>query len=290
MKKIKIEFKQLHNNAILPKYAHIGDSGMDVFANNVKLEGKTILLDDMHDKIFYINPMETVAIGVGFAAKIPLGYEIQIRPTSGNSLKTSLRIANSPATNDACYRGEIDVLCTNLSTTDPLPISKDAKIAQLVLNEVPLGDIELVEEFSEDEYENTRGEKGFGSTGIVTDKFNEVKEEKTIDDIDKVLNKKEKLLFKELVENGNNTTILEELYVLRILRNNFIKDDDYIEKLNLTSIETIDKFIDEFVFNDSIYNDIYNQIKFEVIRKLVSKAVEPYDLDADLLKYSSISK
>lgn len=169
MKEVEIEFKKLHEGAVLPKYTHVGDSGMDVYANNVKLDDETILLDDIHDKVFYINPMETVAIGVGYAAKIPLGYELQIRPTSGNSLKTSLRIANSPATNDACYRGEIDVLCTNLSIDEKLPIKLNSKIAQLVLNEVPIGKIKLVEEFSEDEYDNTRGTKGFGSTGLVTD-------------------------------------------------------------------------------------------------------------------------
>ena len=42
--------------------------------------------------------------------EIPIGFEIQIRPRSGLSLKTDLLVVNSPGTIDADYRGEVNNL------------------------------------------------------------------------------------------------------------------------------------------------------------------------------------
>ena len=69
-------------NCRMPEYAHIDDSGMDLYA-----------LED-----YTIHPGETKLIPTGLKFAIPNGYELQIRPKSGRCLKTKLRVANTPAT------------------------------------------------------------------------------------------------------------------------------------------------------------------------------------------------
>ena len=67
MNKVKLGFKKLDPNAQLPKYAHEGDAGMDVFA-----------LEDVYLSLYIPTMVHT-----GIAAEIPDGYEIQVRPRSG---------------------------------------------------------------------------------------------------------------------------------------------------------------------------------------------------------------
>lgn len=79
---IKVKVEKIDENAILPTYAHQIDAGADIYA----IEDTTI-----HCK-------ETKVVRTGLKVAIPAGYEIQIRPRSGLSLKTGLRIANAPGT------------------------------------------------------------------------------------------------------------------------------------------------------------------------------------------------
>jgi dUTP pyrophosphatase len=131
----------------LPKYESTGAAGMDVFAK----EDVTILSG------------MTTLVPTGLFVEIPLGYEIQVRPRSGLSLKTGLRVANSPGTVDSDYRGEIKVIMTNTSNF-PIEIKKGDRVAQLVLCEVP--QITWVEVNTQEELSDTnRGGNGFGSTG-----------------------------------------------------------------------------------------------------------------------------
>lgn len=141
--RIKVEIKKLHEDAIIPQYAHKTDAGADVFA----IEETTI------------KPHETALIKTGISVAIPVGYEIQVRPRSGLSLKTNLRVANAPGTIDSDYRGEICVIMTNIGNLS-ITIKKGDKIAQLVISPVPMIDWVEVEELSPTE----RGEGGFGST------------------------------------------------------------------------------------------------------------------------------
>ena len=141
--RVKVQIKKLNEDAILPQYAHKTDAGADIFA----LE-ETI-----------IKPHETKLIKTGVAVAIPVGYEIQIRPRSGLSLKSGLRIANAPGTIDSDYRGEICVIMENTSNLS-YTIKKEDKIAQLVISPVPMIEWDEVDELEETE----RGEGGFGST------------------------------------------------------------------------------------------------------------------------------
>ena len=167
---VRIPYEKCHEDAKEPTYAHVSDSGMDVYA----LEDITLA------------PGEQKIIPIGIKVALPAGYELQVRPKSGLSAKTKLRIANAPGTIDAGYRDEIGVIIENVeppirsivtdfaeSPNDPIPvgaiefgksytIGKGQKFAQLVLSEVPkavLYEVEKVGEIGED-----RG-GGWGSTG-----------------------------------------------------------------------------------------------------------------------------
>ncbi len=143
--KINVKIKKLHEDAVIPTYAHTSDAGCDVYA-----------LEDVS-----IKPNETgVIVKTGIAMAIPKGYEVQVRPRSGMSAKTKLRIANAPGTIDSAYRGEIGIIIDNLGAITA-KIEKGQKIAQLVIMPVPMMVFEEVEELDETD----RGNGGFGSTG-----------------------------------------------------------------------------------------------------------------------------
>lgn len=143
--KIYTEFNHEHG---LPAYAKQGDSGMDIRANlPIRLE-----------------PKETLLIPTGIYVGLPDGYEFQVRPRSGMSLKTKLRIANAPGTVDEPYLGEICIIAENTHSSVEMNITKGERIAQLVLQEVPK--CEWVQVFSREELGSSdRGTGGFGSTG-----------------------------------------------------------------------------------------------------------------------------
>ena len=135
------------SNNDLPFYATKGSAGMDVYSNE-ELE---------------LEPLSTTIVKTGLFVKIPEGYEIQVRPRSGLSAKSKLRIANSPGTIDSDYLGEIGIIIDNISDTYHHLIKKGERIAQLVLKKVEQVEWEEVEEFSEITERNTGG---FGSTNI----------------------------------------------------------------------------------------------------------------------------
>lgn len=131
----------------LPKYETAGAAGMDVQAS-----------EDI-----IIRPHDTKLVKTGLYVQIPQGYEIQVRPRSGLSLKTDFRVANSPGTVDADYRGELCVIAWNKGEQEMI-IKKGDRIGQIVLQTVP--QIEWVEVSNKSDLDSTdRGSGGFGSTG-----------------------------------------------------------------------------------------------------------------------------
>jgi dUTP pyrophosphatase len=133
----------------LPKYETDHASGMDIRANL----GEGSVLN--------IHPGETVLIPTGLYVAIEPGYEIQIRPRSGVSAKTPLRIANSPGTIDADYRGEIKVIMENKGN-DWHQVNHGDRIAQMVVAPVIRGMFVEVKDLNA----SNRGVGGFGSTGF----------------------------------------------------------------------------------------------------------------------------
>ena len=166
---IKVPIEKCDDRAKAPTYANTTDSGMDVYA----LEDITIA------------PGETKLIPIGIKVALPRGYELQVRPKSGRSLKSKLRIANTPGTIDAGYRDEIGIIVENIEPVisdisyeyddegnlkitsidfgSSHTIGAGEKFAQLVLAEVPKVSwlqVDSVTGIGED-----RG-GGFGSTGL----------------------------------------------------------------------------------------------------------------------------
>nr|DAT13137.1 MAG TPA: deoxyuridine 5'-triphosphate nucleotidohydrolase [Caudoviricetes sp.] len=160
---LDIKIQKIRDNAILPKYAHgIEDTGADLFISNIKaLNNKGEFEEIKNPDGYSIAPFKTVLCGVGFKMAVPVGYDVQIRPTSGNSLKTPLRIPNSPATIDSGFRGEVAVIIQNVSDKY-YKIKIGDKIAQMVIAKV-----EHANFIESDTLETSvRGDDGYGSTGI----------------------------------------------------------------------------------------------------------------------------
>ena len=145
--KVKIPVSICREGVSLPAYARPGDAGMDIRS-----------AVDMT-----VAPGCTAAVPTGIKVAIPEGYEIQVRPRSGLSLKTSLRIPNSPGTIDSGFRDEICVIVWNSDKEKEINIKKGDRIAQLVLQKVPVIDFYLTEDVSS--IGEDRG-GGFGSTGV----------------------------------------------------------------------------------------------------------------------------
>ena len=141
---IGVKVKKTDESAKFPKYMHKGDSGFDL----ASIEHITI------------SPGEIKLIGTGLSFEIPVGFELQVRPRSGMSMKTNFRIANSPGTCDSNYRGEVKIIAENTGHR-PIFIEKGDRIAQGVI--CPVYQAVFVEEELED---SERGSNGFGSSGV----------------------------------------------------------------------------------------------------------------------------
>jgi dUTP pyrophosphatase len=126
-----------------PVYAHEGDSGFDILAR----------------KTVKFNKFQTRLVPTGIYLEIPKGYECQIRPRSGISLKTPFRIANAPGTIDSNYRGEVGIIIQNVSSRQ-LVVKEGTKIAQGVIVPVMHAKFSVVEDLEN----SNRGADGFGST------------------------------------------------------------------------------------------------------------------------------
>ena len=154
----RVGVKKLHPDAVVPTYGSKEAAGFDI----------TVIED------VTINPGGTFLARTGLAFDIPRGFEIQIRPRSGASLNTKMRIANSPGTIDSDYTGEVKLILENIAengagwfhnSTNAVFIPAGTRVAQGVLAPVIQAEFEVVEEIEETE----RGAGGFGSTGDMND-------------------------------------------------------------------------------------------------------------------------
>lgn len=141
--KVRVINKSKH---ALPSYETKASAGMDVRADL--------------DEAVVLQPMERALVKTGLFLEIPEGYECQVRPRSGLSLKKGITVLNAPGTIDADYRGEVGVILINLSN-EPYTIEDGERIAQLVFAKFKQANWELSDELSNTE----RGAGGFGSTG-----------------------------------------------------------------------------------------------------------------------------
>ena len=133
-----------------PGYATSGAAGLDLAAAVPA------------DAPVMIRPGERALIPTGLVLELPAGFEGQVRPRSGLALRHGVTVLNAPGTIDADYRGEVGVIMVNLGS-EPFPVTRGMRIAQLVL--APVSRAEIVE--AERVLEATsRAAGGFGSTGL----------------------------------------------------------------------------------------------------------------------------
>lgn len=176
---MNVKIRKLSEHARIPTYGTVGAAAFDLYA--------------AEDVI--IAPGETVKVPLGFAVEIPDGFEMQIRPRSGVSLNTKLRVANAPGTIDSDYRGEAAVIVDNIAKgrekygissyytvrgingltyqadgeryeDGTYIIRRGDRIAQAVIVPVPKVTFEVVDE---ELTQTERGAGGFGSTGTGTE-------------------------------------------------------------------------------------------------------------------------
>lgn len=131
----------------LPNYETIASAGMDLRANI--------------SEPITLNPLERAIVKTGLFIELPIGYEAQVRPRSGLAAKKGITVLNSPGTIDADYRGEIGVILVNLSN-ETFTVENGERIAQLIIAKHERAEWIAVEVLSE----TSRGEGGFGSTGV----------------------------------------------------------------------------------------------------------------------------
>jgi dUTP pyrophosphatase len=131
----------------LPNYETIASAGMDLRANL--------------DEPIVLSPLGRAIVKTGLFIELPIGYEAQVRPRSGLAAKKGVTVLNSPGTIDADYRGEIGVILVNLSN-EPFTIENGERIAQLIIAKHERAEWFEVEMLTE----TSRGEGGFGSTGV----------------------------------------------------------------------------------------------------------------------------
>jgi len=141
---MKLLVQKLRPDAVLPRFAHPDDSGMDVCACEERV----------------LAPGERAKIPLGLAFAPPPGTEIQLRPRSGLALRHGLSMVNTPATIDEGYRGEVCAILINHGS-EPFRVEKGMRIAQIVVCPILRPDIEEASELPGTE----RGAGGFGSTG-----------------------------------------------------------------------------------------------------------------------------
>lgn len=142
---MRLGFRKIHPDAILPAYAHPSDAGMDIMSVEeltVPARGRAL-------------------VHTGLVVLLPPAYEAQVRPRSGLALKRGVTVLNTPGTIDSGYRGEIGVILFN-SSDEPFKVNCGDRIAQLVI--APVTQPEVFEATEIDETD--RGAGGFGSTGI----------------------------------------------------------------------------------------------------------------------------
>ena len=137
---MKVNIKKLHPDAVIPKYATLGDAGLDLTAVDVVADGSTLTYK------------------TGLAVEIPSWHVGLLFPRS-SVYKTGQTLTNCVGVIDSGYRGEI-MLKFTLS-----PYAKEYEIGdrvgQLIIMPYPRIDFEEVDEL----IPSDRGQGGYGSTG-----------------------------------------------------------------------------------------------------------------------------
>ncbi|ADG78497.1 Deoxyuridine 5'-triphosphate nucleotidohydrolase OS=Tsukamurella paurometabola (strain ATCC 8368 /DSM / CCUG 35730 / CIP 100753 / JCM 10117 / KCTC 9821/ NBRC 16120 / NCIMB 702349 / NCTC 13040) OX=521096 GN=dut PE=3 SV=1 [Tsukamurella paurometabola] len=141
----QIPLLRLDEGLPLPKRAHPGDAGVDLYSTvDIRIE-----------------PGTRAMVPTGIALALPHGTVGLIHPRSGLAAKHGLTIVNTPGTIDAGYRGEVKVCLLNTDRDRAVEITRGDRIAQLLVQQVELPDFVEVGFLDE----TVRGTGGYGSSG-----------------------------------------------------------------------------------------------------------------------------
>jgi len=144
MNELKILFTKTSKHAVVPTYSKKGDCCCDLYA-----------IEDV-----LVKSGQRKLVDTGIVIEIPVGFEAQIRPRSGNAWKHGITVLNTPGTIDEGFRDSLKVILINHSDEDFLVLRGD-RIAQMKFSPVYTGVFIEVDELSSTE----RGTDGCGSTG-----------------------------------------------------------------------------------------------------------------------------
>lgn len=139
---MKIKFRKIYDDAIVPSYAHPGDAGMDVYSR----------------ENYILKAKERHIFSLGISSEFPEGYVALVWDKSGLAAKNGLTVLGGVI--DSGYRGEWGIILFNSGEED-YQIKKGDKIAQVLIQPVEGVEIEAAKELTE----TKRGAGGFGSTG-----------------------------------------------------------------------------------------------------------------------------
>ena len=141
---IELQIQRLHEDAVVPARAYVGDAGLDLAAcERVEL-----------------GPGERAVVRTGLAVAIPDGYAGFVQPRSGLAARHGITIVNAPGLIDSGYRGEVQVVMLNTDSAEAFAVEPGMRIAQLVVLAVP--ELELLE--TDELPASERGVRGFGSS------------------------------------------------------------------------------------------------------------------------------
>lgn len=143
----EIKIKKINKEAKLPTHGSEYSAGYDLYAC---IPTETI-----------VKPFSTLEVGTGLAMALPEGTFGAIYARSGLATREHLRPANCVGIIDSDYRGEIKIVIHN-DSEEIQKITPGERVAQLVLQKYIPMSFQEVDELDE----TTRGEGGFGSTGM----------------------------------------------------------------------------------------------------------------------------
>jgi dUTP pyrophosphatase len=150
-----------------PTKAHEYDAGYDFKVMNFTAkdggvyEQPTLGVEGDSEWSITMLPGSRVLFSTGVRCAVPSGYELQMRPRSGNAVKRGIEVVNSPGTIDCGYTGDIGIIIKN-GSTETITVNQWDRMGQGVFCKLP--DIELVQVDTLDDTE--RGDGGFGHTGV----------------------------------------------------------------------------------------------------------------------------
>ena len=139
-------------------YANEGDAGIDLRASGKWIVDLDSDKKEIEQESYELKPSERILVKTGIIAEIPKGFWGNIRDRSGLAFNHGIHTIGGVI--DETYRGEIGIIIVNSSKKNYV-ISKNERIAQMIITPYIAADIAHVEELTE----SGRAAGGFGSTG-----------------------------------------------------------------------------------------------------------------------------